>query len=211
MDVSQNYGVLRVIGMHRMRRVHQPNREMHVNLGSSAITLTGQEEYQAGWLSEERFVYVVSRREMTIGRALDNDIILIDPAVSREHARLVLDKQGWSIYNLTEKNTVLVNGCSVPCGGCHPLLSQDFLQLGNTVVQLVAPRPAIADDISASSSPDQLASVLPWSSDHGSATNGYEQNGVCTQELALQETDLPTCDNSVSGELDTELMVQQWQ
>jgi RsiW-degrading membrane proteinase PrsW (M82 family) len=186
MEVSQNYGVLRVIGVHR---VYQPGREKRVNLRSSAITLTGQQEYQSDWLSEERFVYVVSRREMTIGRALDNDIILMDPAVSREHARLVLNKQGWSIYNLTEKNTVLVNGCGIPSGGCLPLLPQDFLQLGNTIVQLVAPQPTIADDMSASSSVDRLATVLPLLPDYGTATNGHKQLALPHRLLQYPQTD----------------------
>src|SRR5260370_2699070 len=142
MDVSQNYGVLRVMGV---RRVHQTGRGKRMDPQPSAVTLMGQEEYQSGWLSEERFVHVISRREMTIGRALDSDIILMDPTVSREHARLILDNQGWRIYNLTEKNSVLVNGRSVPNGGYLALLPQDFLQLGNTIMQLVAPQPSIVD------------------------------------------------------------------
>lgn len=212
MDVSQNYGVLRVIGVHCVRHGHQPGREKCINLGSSANTLTGQEEYQTGWLSEERFVYVVSRPELTIGRALDNDIILLDPAVSREHARLVLDKQGWSIYNLTEKNTVLVNGHRVPSGGCLPLLPQDFLQLGNTIVQLVAPQPAIADDMAASTSVDQFATVLPLSSDHGADTDGLKQNGACAQDVS-QDPDPVASANSLpfpSVSSDGELTVQRW-
>ncbi len=202
MDVSQNYGVLRVIGGGHCAR--QPGYEKHRNLQSSAITLMGQEEYQSDRLSEERFVYVVSRREMTIGRALDNDIILMDPSVSREHARLVLDKQGWFIYNLTEKNTVLVNECSVPNGGCLPLLPQDLLKLGNTIVQLVAPMPE-------SSSVDRLATVLPLVSDQRTALNGHEQNGACTQELTLQDPGSVTSTNSIpfpSASSDNELAVQ---
>lgn len=211
MDVSQNYGVLRVIGGHRVRQLRCEKRR---NLQSSAITLTGQEEYQSSWLSEERFVYVVSRCEMTIGRALDNDIILMDPAVSREHARLVLDKQGWSIYNLTEKNTVLVNGRSVPSGGYLPLLPQDFLQLGNTIVQLVAPLPARVNNLLASSSVDQLASALPLSSNYGTATSGHEQNRTATQGLASQDLDSVTSANSTpfpSVSSNTELTVQSLQ
>jgi RsiW-degrading membrane proteinase PrsW (M82 family)/pSer/pThr/pTyr-binding forkhead associated (FHA) protein len=151
---------------------------------------------------------------MTIGRALDNDIILMDPAVSREHARLVLDKQGWSIYNLTGKNTVLVNGRSVPSGGCLSLLPQDFLQLGNTIVQLVAPLPPRADDMLASSSVDRLASALPLLSNHGTATSSHEQNRTPTQELASQDLDSVTSANSIpfpSVSSNTGLTVQSLQ
>ncbi|HEX3641046.1 MAG TPA: PrsW family glutamic-type intramembrane protease, partial [Ktedonobacteraceae bacterium] len=191
--------------------MHQTGREKLIDPQPSAITLMGQEEYQSDWLSEERFVHVISRRDMTIGRALDNDIILMDPAISREHARLVLDDQGWRIYNLTEKNTLLVNGCSVPSGGCLSLLPQDFLQVGNTIMQLVAPQLEIADDMSPSSAVDRLATVFPLLSDDVVATNGHEQHKACNQQLVSQDPELPACANSVSGEPDTELMVQGWQ
>lgn len=211
MNVSQNYGVLRVMGM---RRVHQTGRGKRVDPQPSAVTLIGQEEYQLGWLSEERFVHVISRPEITIGRALDNDIILMDPTISREHARLVLDSQGWCVYNLTENNSVLVNGRTVPSGGCLSLLPQDFLQLGNTIVQLVAPQPRIVDDTSPSSlSVDQLARVLPLASDHVATINGHEQNGAYTQELVSQAPDLAAGANPIPGSPlspDTELMVQTW-
>src|SRR5437879_1200036 len=65
MDVSQNYGVLRVMGI---RRVHQTGRGKRMDSQPSAVTLMGQEGYQLDWLSEERFVHVISRREMTIGQ-----------------------------------------------------------------------------------------------------------------------------------------------
>jgi len=91
--MSQNYGVLRVV---RVR----PAREL---VGSSV-------KYPTGWLPEEGLVHVLTQHETTIGRALNNDIILMDPTVSREHARLVLNQDGWHIINLTVKNVVRVNG-----------------------------------------------------------------------------------------------------
>src|SRR6266852_359085 len=192
MGISQNYGVLRVMGV---RRVLQADYEKRVY--SSAITLTGQqEEFQAGWLSGERFVHLLSRCETTIGRALENDIILMDPTVSREHARLVLSDQGWRIYNLTEKNTVLVNGCNVPSGAYLSLQPQDILQLGNTIVQLVAPQSQVAKDVS-SASADPLVATLPTPPDHLVATNDHRQNVACTQQLVSQDSDQSGAANSV--------------
>src|SRR5690242_9483215 len=92
-SMSQNYGVLRVV------RVRPP-----ANKAGSEV------RYPAGWLPEEGLVHVLTRRETTIGRALNNHIILMDPTVSREHARLVLDQDGWHIINLTMHNVVRVNG-----------------------------------------------------------------------------------------------------
>lgn len=123
--MSQNYGALRVV------RVRPPaNANTHL-----------QERYPTGWLPESRLVHLLTRRDTTLGRALNNDILLMDPTVSREHARLVLDDQGWHIYNLTLHNIVRVNGRPVPSGGSLPVRAQDFLVLGSTVLQLIAPQP----------------------------------------------------------------------
>lgn len=122
--MSQQYGVLRVV------RVRPPANAMaHL-----------QDRYPTGWLPEERLVHVLMRRETTIGRALNNDVILMDPTVSREHARLVLDEYGWHVMNLTVHNIVRVNGHPVPSGVSVPMLPQDVLVLGSTMLQLIAPQ-----------------------------------------------------------------------
>jgi len=121
--MNQNYGVLRVI------RVRPP---------ANAITNT-QSKYPSGRLPAEGLVHVLTRRETTIGRALNNDIVLLDPTVSREHARLILDQHGWHLINLTVRNIVRVNGHAVPGGGDFPLQPQDIIILGNTMLQLITP------------------------------------------------------------------------
>jgi RsiW-degrading membrane proteinase PrsW (M82 family)/pSer/pThr/pTyr-binding forkhead associated (FHA) protein len=120
--LSQNYGALRVL------RVRPP---------AAALV---QERYSTGWLPEERLVHLLSQRETTIGRALSNDIILMDQTVSREHARLVWSEHGWLVFNLTVNNIVRVNGRPVPGGGSLALQPQDLLVLGSTMLQLIAPQ-----------------------------------------------------------------------
>src|SRR6266567_4130252 len=124
--MKQNYGALRVV------RVRPP----------ANATANLQDKYPSGWLPEERLVHLLTRGETTIGRALDNDIILMDPTVSREHARLVLNASGWHITNLTTHNVVRVNGRSVPSGGTLSMQPQDILILGSTMLQLIAPQPS---------------------------------------------------------------------
>ena len=122
MEQQQQYGVLRVV------RVRPP-----------ANTTSLQERYPAGWLPEERLVHLLTRSEATIGRALNNDVVLMDPTVSRIHARLVLDAEGWSVVNLTAQNVVRVNGQPVPSGQSFPMQPQDIIVLGSTMLQLIAP------------------------------------------------------------------------
>src|SRR5713226_6123000 len=111
--MSENYGVLRVV------RVRPP---------ANAIT-NAQGRYPSGWLPQEGLVHVLTRRETTIGRALNNDIVLMDPTVSREHARLILEPGGWHLVNLTTQNVVRVNGRPVPSGGGLVVAPQDIVIL----------------------------------------------------------------------------------
>ncbi len=151
--MKQNYGALRVV------RVRPP----------ANATANLQDKYPSGWLPEERLVHLLTRSETTIGRALDNDIILMDPTVSREHARLVLNASGWHITNLTTHNVVRVNGRSVPSGGTLSMQPQDILILGSTMLQLIAPHPSYplgapgldGDSQDGDSEPDAVTDRLP--------------------------------------------------
>ncbi len=142
--MSQNYGALRVV------RVRPP------------VDATVQERYSTGWLPEERLVHLLTQRETTIGRALSNDIILMDQTVSREHARLVWSEHGWLVFNLTMNNVVRVNGRPVPGGGSLALQPQDLLVLGSTMLQLIAPQ---AEAVQESNIVDEPTQRLPVAQD----------------------------------------------
>lgn len=140
--MSQNYGVLRVV---------------RVRLPANAPT-SAQSKYPAGWLPEEGLVHVLTRCETSIGRALNNDIVLMDPTVSREHARLLLDQHGWHLINLTRRNIARVNGRPVPSGGSLVVQPQDILILGSTMLQLIAPltsRPGEPKTLLSETAPDR--------------------------------------------------------
>jgi|SRR5579884_635460 RsiW-degrading membrane proteinase PrsW (M82 family) len=143
--MSQNYGALRVVG------VRPPARA------------TEEDKYPTGWLPEERLVHLLTRWDTTIGRALHNGIILMDPTVSREHARLVYDAQGWRVYNLTTHNIVRVNGRPVPSGRSLPIKPQDYLVLGSTILQLIAPEPDLTDSDEATQPLLPAPGLLPTS------------------------------------------------
>ena len=168
--MSQNYGVLRVV------RVRPP----------ANATADIQERYPSGWLPEEQLVHLITRSETSIGRALDNDIILMDPTASREHARLILDALGWRVVNLTMHNVVRVNGQPVSSGASASLKSQDVLVLGSTMLQLIAPQHmTLTSDVSTqetkhlSSSPGELSPVRLMDQQRMPSTNSAQgkQNG----------------------------------
>jgi RsiW-degrading membrane proteinase PrsW (M82 family) len=129
-------------------------------------------KYPTGWLPEEGLVHVLTQRETTIGRALNNDVILMDPTVSREHARLVLDRDGWHIINLTARNIVRVNGRQVPSGSSLPMHPQDVLILGSTMLQLIAPQNPLAASSDGNAYPDDITEVYPARKKSQPASNG---------------------------------------
>ncbi len=124
MSANQNYGVMCVVST-------QP----------FATAVTSQEKDSISWFPKPRLIYLITHRETMIGRALSSDIVLLDPMVSRVHARLVLDDQGWTISNETEQNSIYVNGCPVLGGFRFSIQSGDVLVFGATALQFVAPEP----------------------------------------------------------------------
>ena len=54
--------------------------------------------------------FVVRHREMGVGRGAENDVILADPSVSREHARLVFEAGQFALEDLNSGNGTFVNG-----------------------------------------------------------------------------------------------------
>ncbi len=64
-------------------------------------------------------VYTLSKEVASIGRANDNDIVLNDFSVSRRHAFLKREKDGWVIYDNQSTNGVRVNDKPIPQSGVH--------------------------------------------------------------------------------------------
>jgi pSer/pThr/pTyr-binding forkhead associated (FHA) protein len=80
--------------------------------------------------------YRFEKNVVTIGRSLDNDIVLTDIAVSRRHTRL--SRQGNNVFveDMGSGNGTVVNGIKTPRS---PVASSDRIELGNTVFRVVFP------------------------------------------------------------------------
>jgi pSer/pThr/pTyr-binding forkhead associated (FHA) protein len=66
-----------------------------------------------------------------IGRAIDCEIHVQDPLVSRRHARVISSEVGTALEDLGSSNGVYVNGRR--SGGVTPLHPGDVVQLGGTL------------------------------------------------------------------------------
>ena len=78
-----------------------------------------------GWVS-----YPVRGQQFTIGRSEDSDLVLPFVNVSRQHAVLCGDGNGWSVQNRSSANGILVNGAFVK-DRCE-LHEQDVICVCNT-------------------------------------------------------------------------------
>lgn len=72
---------------------------------------------------------------LSLGRGLDNAVILDDPQVSRHHARLVAGPRGWLLKDLESDYGIQVNGD--PVESCF-LKDGDLIRIGQQVLEFVA-------------------------------------------------------------------------
>ncbi len=87
----------------------------------------------AGW------AYPLTAEPATIGRGLDNTIVLADALASRYHARIVRRPAGWEIANLSQRQPLWMDGAELACGRSCPLPAGAVLRIGETRIQFLAP------------------------------------------------------------------------
>lgn len=71
------------------------------------------------------------KQKLVVGRAAPADVVIVDPALSRQHARFIWDSEGIWVEDLDSSNGTAVNGRRVT--RCHIRVG-DRIQLGGTNV-----------------------------------------------------------------------------
>jgi len=85
---------------------------------------------------------LLSPGSITIGRKQTCDLVLDDPQVSRQHARIIVGDQSAAIQDLGSGNGIKVNGREVK--GLHRLAIGDRIQIATHIIEVVAPRDGAA-------------------------------------------------------------------
>lgn len=98
---------------------------------------------------EERAVSLTGGR-VRLGRGSDNDVVLSDVSVSRYHAEILREPEGWVVHDLKSTNGVEVNGSPVEMAPLHP---GDHLSVGSFEIRVeeepaaaVRPQPVPLDE-----------------------------------------------------------------
>ena len=75
---------------------------------------------------------LIVERRIKIGRQADNDLVVVDPGVSRHHAEVINENGTCTLHDLGSTNGTYVNGSVVTE---HALRDGDRISLGSTVVE----------------------------------------------------------------------------
>ena len=78
---------------------------------------------------------------MVIGRGRSADLVIAEPTISRSHAGVGYDREGFFVQDLGSTNGTRVNGNREPQ---HRLVSGDEIQLGKLRLRLHLPEPSNA-------------------------------------------------------------------
>ena len=112
-------------------------------------------------IDSEGYRYPISHQGLSLGRAVDNDVVLNDSETSRNHASIQIHgEQAW-LYDQDSSNGVFVNNRRI--SGPYRLRSGDVIRLGRTIfkaslITTPDPDPVVAP---ASSSPSTFYQILP--------------------------------------------------
>lgn len=79
----------------------------------------------------QELIFPIRKNSTTIGRDIDNDIVLRDEKISKKHATVLADENSLWIEDLTSKNGVYVNGERI--AGRKQLNNGNLIKLGFTI------------------------------------------------------------------------------
>ncbi len=171
------------LGVLRLLRVEHDDWPAEVRRQAKGQPVTGMLARQGGAWAQP-----VARSVTSIGRGLQNDLVLLDPAVSREHARLVLTADGWWIENRSDHNPLWVGELELRPRRVARIFPGESLTLGNTILEFLAPRSSARELPGAARAISRLedAALVPLGGETGEIEPGH---GRMTAEIPALEPD----------------------
>ena len=103
--------------------VLMPTSETPQQLRGRLMTIQGEQRGESWFLN---------RSHTSLGRALDNDIVLLDIAASRKHAQIIRGTEGFILLDLRSANGIFLNGRRITE---EDLYDGDEIEVGETVLK----------------------------------------------------------------------------
>jgi predicted component of type VI protein secretion system len=105
--------------------------------------------------------FVLAREEMSIGRSANNEVVIVDPEVSRRHARIVRRVEQFALEDLGSTNGTFLNGHRIT--HLTTLQDGDVIDLGDSISLrfAMAAAPAAPMAAAAPASPAALSETPP--------------------------------------------------
>ncbi|MAD60332.1 MAG: hypothetical protein CMH49_02300 [Myxococcales bacterium] len=103
--------------------VLMPTSEAPQQLRGRLMTIRGEQRGESWFLN---------RSHTSLGRALDNDIVLLDIAASRKHAQIIRGTEGFILLDLKSANGIFLNGRRITE---EDLYDGDEIEVGETVLK----------------------------------------------------------------------------
>lgn len=103
--------------------------------------------------------FVLDKDVVTLGRATDNDIVILESEVSRHHARLIRQGESWVLHDLGSRNGTFVNGQRIT--GPLRLTEGNQVALGPNVVFAVNETTPASSETLSSKRPAPHGGVAP--------------------------------------------------
>ena len=94
------------------------------------------------YLVIDRQVYPLIRIITSIGRKLENDLVIQDPLISREHAQIRYEDGSFVVYDLGSTGGTFVNNRKVDRSILH---TGDIINVANTPVMFINDNPDLED------------------------------------------------------------------
>lgn len=122
----------RVHGPHTLEDTEQTGLRHRVQMDDTVYANTCETETpisdpKSAQLDVDNLGLITLDESLSIGRANDNDLVIADPSISKQHARVFFKQGHWHIEDLHSRNGTSVNGVAVQT---QRLSHEDHLCLG---------------------------------------------------------------------------------
>jgi pSer/pThr/pTyr-binding forkhead associated (FHA) protein len=131
------YFILRYSRQHRDAKYGIPRQR------ASPVTIKGGKETSTGAIvpvarltvvdgPSRDAIYDLYQRDVIIGRGMNNDIVINDPYITNQHARLTVRNGMYLLVDLASTNGTYINGQRIDR---RKLNHQDIIELGRTKIR----------------------------------------------------------------------------